>query len=190
MDSDMPVALVTATSVNSLMVERVAAVGEVGVARRRGIAASSIQRLGGAMRQRLAQHKESHDASETARLCQRLAAVLENSADLVMFGDASGRITSVNSTACRLLGMSREQLLGTQWEKMYRPSARKHMQRVLKSAVGRPGTGQGEIGIVAHDGVVIDTSQVVAAHKDDTGRTGYFSVVARELSDRHAFEER
>jgi diguanylate cyclase (GGDEF)-like protein/PAS domain S-box-containing protein len=142
------------------------------------------------MQQRLAELQERHDASETARLCQRLVEVLEDSADLVLFGDASGRITSVNSTACRLLGKSREQLLGTQWEMIYAPSTRKHMRRMLMGAVTRSGTWQGEVGIVAHDGLVIDTAQVVTAHKDDTGLTGYFSLVARGLSDRHAFEER
>ena len=142
------------------------------------------------MQQHLAVLREHHDASETARLCQRLVAVLEDSADLVMFGDASGRITSVNSTACRLLGMSREQLLGTQCEIIYPPSARKHMRRVLMGAVKRTGTWQAEIGIVAHDGVVIDTAQVVTAHKDDTGGAGYFSLVARELSGRHVLEDR
>jgi hypothetical protein len=46
MNSDMPVALVTAISVHSLMVERAAAVGNVGGARRRAIATWSIRRLG------------------------------------------------------------------------------------------------------------------------------------------------
>jgi diguanylate cyclase (GGDEF)-like protein/PAS domain S-box-containing protein len=190
MNSNMPVAQVTAISANSWIVERAAAAGNLGGARRGAVATSRNKRLGSTMRRRLAEHQERHDASETVRLCQRLAAVLEDSADLVMFGDASGRITSVNSTACRLLGKSREQLLGAQWEIIYVPSARKQMRRVLMGAVKRTGTWQGEIGIVAHDGVVIDTAQVVTAHKDDTGRADYFSLVARELSDRHAYEER
>jgi diguanylate cyclase (GGDEF)-like protein/PAS domain S-box-containing protein len=157
---------------------------------RRPISGSNMQRIGSAMRQRLAGHQAQHGAHEIAQSCSRLASVLEASADLVLFGDAAGCITSVNATACRLLGKSPKQLCGMPWDMIYAPTVRKQMSRVLTNTMTRSGIWHGDIPIVSDAGVEIATAQVITAHTDDTGRTGYFSVVARDLSDRNAFEER
>jgi diguanylate cyclase (GGDEF)-like protein/PAS domain S-box-containing protein len=150
----------------------------------------SMTRLGTEMRARLAEQHAHHGVRETQQSYERLALVLEESADFVLFGDVSGRITSTNSTACRLLGKTRQQLLGTDWELIYAPNSRKQMRRILTSAVSRRGAWKGDIAIESDQNGAIATSQVLTAHKDDTGAVRYFSLVARDLRDRHAFEER
>jgi diguanylate cyclase (GGDEF)-like protein/PAS domain S-box-containing protein len=190
MKANTPMLLAPEIGVDDLIEEQAIASGTVGQKWQRAASASNMQRLGSAMREGLAGHQARQGAQETAQLCRRLGSVLEASSDIVLFGDAGGCITSVNATACRLLGKSREQLLGTPWELIYAPSARKQMCRVLTNTITRTGSWQGEIPIIAHGGAAIATAQVITAHTDDTGKTGYFSIVARDLSDQLALEER
>ncbi len=151
---------------------------------------SNLRRLGPAVRRAVSDARERVRTDEVEESRRRLAEVLEASADMVVMSDPEGRITFVNDAACRLLGESRQQLLGTQWESTYVPRSRERMRNEVMRTASESGSWQGEIAVAARRGAAIATSQVVTAHKDTDGKTRFFSTIARDLRARNAFEAR
>jgi len=126
-----------------------------------------------------------------ARLARlRLAEVLEASPDMVVMSDAGGRITFVNHAACRLLGRSHQELLGTEWSGTYAaPLSAQRREEVLTNAI-QNGSWQGKVTIAAPNGAAVATSQVVTAHKDTNGTTRFFSMISRDVADTGSFQAR
>jgi diguanylate cyclase (GGDEF)-like protein/PAS domain S-box-containing protein len=151
---------------------------------------SNLRRLGPAVRRAVADSCERERTQEIERSRRRLGEVLEASSDMVMMSDPDGRITFVNDAACRLLGGSRQQLLGTEWSATYVSGSRGRMRYDVRRCAIQNGTWQGEIAVAARDGAAIATSQVVIAHTDADGKTGFVSTIARDLRDRDNFEAR
>src|SRR3979490_3133965 len=109
---------------------------------------------------------------------------------MVTMSDPEGRITFVNDAACRLLGESRQQLLGTEWDATYMSGTRSRKRYDVRRCAMQNGSWQGEIALAVRDGAAIATSQVVIAHKDADGKTRFFSTIGRDLRDRKNFEAR
>jgi diguanylate cyclase (GGDEF)-like protein/PAS domain S-box-containing protein len=151
---------------------------------------SDLRRLGPAVRRAVADSRERERTQEVEQSRRRLGEVLEASSDMVMMSDPEGRITFVNDAACRLLGESRQQLLGTEWDAAYVSGSRSRMRYDVRRCAIQNGTWQGEIAMAARDGAAIATSQVVIAHKDADGKTRFFSTIARDLRDRNNFKAR
>ena len=151
---------------------------------------TNLRRLGPAVRRAVADSCERERAQEVEQSRRRLGEVLEASSDMVTMSDPEGRITFVNDAACRLLGESRQQLLGTEWDATYMPRARSRIRFDVRGSAVQNGSWQGEIALVARDGAAIATSQVVIAHKDADGKTRFFSTIGRDLRDRKNFEAR
>ena len=151
---------------------------------------SNLRRLGPAVRRAVAESCERERTREVEWSRRRLGEVLEASSDMVMMCDPQGRITFVNDAACRLLGGSRQQLLGTEWSATYVSGSQGRMRSDVRRCAIQNGSWTGEIAIAARDGAVIATSQVVIAHQGPDGKTGFFSTIARDLRDRNNFEAR
>jgi diguanylate cyclase (GGDEF)-like protein/PAS domain S-box-containing protein len=151
---------------------------------------SNLRRLGPAVRRAVVDSRERKRMLEVEQSQRRLGEVLEASSDMVMMSDPNGRITFVNDAACRLLGESRQQLLGTEWDATYVSGSRGRMRYDVRRRAIQNGSWEGEIAIAAHDGAAIATSQVVIAHKDADGKTRFFSTIGRDLRDRKDFEAR
>jgi diguanylate cyclase (GGDEF)-like protein/PAS domain S-box-containing protein len=151
---------------------------------------SNLLRLGTAMRRALSDVSERERMRELEHSRLRLAEVLEASPDMVVMSDAAGRITFVNHAACRLLGRSHEELLGSEWSGTYAAPFSAHLgEQVLSSAV-QNGSWQGKVTIAAPNGAAVATSQVVTAHKDTSGTTRFFSMISRDVGDTGSFEAR
>jgi PAS domain S-box-containing protein len=68
-------------------------------------------------------HRQRQDAATAlAHSEQRYRALVETQADMVIRVDASGRFTFVNDTTCRVLGRSRDELIGTPWPGIVSPA--------------------------------------------------------------------
>jgi diguanylate cyclase (GGDEF)-like protein/PAS domain S-box-containing protein len=151
---------------------------------------SDLRRLGPAVRRAVADCHERERTQAVEQSWRRLGEVLEATSDMVMMSDPDGRITFVNDAACRLLGGSRQQLLGTEWSATYVSSSRGRKRYDVRRCAIENGSWQGESAITARDGAAIATSQVVIAHKDADGKTRFFLTIARDLRDRKDFEAR
>jgi diguanylate cyclase (GGDEF)-like protein/PAS domain S-box-containing protein len=151
---------------------------------------SNLLRLGTAMRRAIADARERERTQELEHSRLRLAEVLEASPDMVVMSDAGGRITFVNHAACRLLGRSHQELLGTEWSGTYAaPLSAQRREEVLTNAI-QNGSWQGQVTIAAPDGAAVATSQVVTAHKDTNGTTRFFSMISRDVADTGSFQAR
>jgi diguanylate cyclase (GGDEF)-like protein/PAS domain S-box-containing protein len=151
---------------------------------------SNLRRLGAAVRRAVSEARERARARGIEESSVRLTELLEASADMVVMSDAEGRITYVNDTACRLLGTTRESLLGREFEATYWPRDAKRVRSEVLSTAMETGTWQGVLSVAAPDGTAITTSQVVTAHRGADGRVQSFSAVGRDLRDREAYEAR
>jgi len=151
---------------------------------------SNLRRLGPAVRRAVADSRERERTQEIEQSQRRLGEILEATSDMVMMSDPEGRITFVNDAACRLLGESRQKLLGTELDATYVPGSQNIVRYDVRRCAIKNGIWQGEISIAARDGAAIETSQVVIAHKDADGGTRFISTIGRDLRDRKTFEAR
>lgn len=129
-------------------------------------------------------------AMEAERERSRLVAILEATTDIVVIADPDDRIIYLNNSAQKLLGLSREGRdltikdlhAGWTWD---------FVKNEIRPTVLREGIWQGEAVLVAEDGTEIPVSQVVISHKgqDGEGNIEYFSVIARDIRDRKAYEK-
>jgi diguanylate cyclase (GGDEF)-like protein/PAS domain S-box-containing protein len=151
---------------------------------------ANLLRLGTAVRRAIADSRERERTQDVEHSRLRLAEVVEASPDMVVMSDIGGRITFVNHAACRLLGHSREELLGTEWDSSYAAPLNANLRPEALHTAIENGSWQGDVTIAAPDGAAIVTSQVVTAHKDTNGHTRFFSMISRDVGDNSAFEAR
>ncbi len=78
-------------------------------------------------------------AEEAARReAAKLAAIISGMQEGVVFANASGTIVEVNEYFCRLVGMSRGQLLGRRFEQFHSPDTRKFLGETLEHFKSNP----------------------------------------------------
>ena len=127
-------------------------------------------------------------AEQTQR---RLAEILEATPDLVGIATVDGQGIYLNPSGRAMVGIPPKEEMSPFpiWE--YHPP--KHGARIrdeaLPSAI-RNGTWSGEVVFRAQDGHEIPTSLVMIAHRTAGGEVDHVSVVARDLTEQKALEER
>ena len=130
-------------------------------------------------------------AVEVAR--DRVLAILDATPDLVAMADREGRVTYINRGGLLLLGEDPESTgLGAglpEWmvqegaRALPHPEwARRRIQEEGLPAAEREGVWRGEVAVFDGEGWEIPVSQVILAHRDDTGKVTRFSTVMRDLS--------
>ncbi|MFP4181987.1 MAG: diguanylate cyclase [Thiohalospira sp.] len=138
-------------------------------------------------------------AAEAAR--NRVLAILDATPDLVAIADREGRITYINRGGLLLLGEDPEYTgLSSRlpaW--MVRPGARqvphpewarRRIEQEALPAAGHEGVWRGETAVLDGEGREVPVSQVILAHRDDSGEVVHFSTMMRDLSQQKEVESR
>jgi PAS domain S-box-containing protein len=114
----------------------------------------------------------------------RLAAVLENATDFVCSIDPHGRLLYVNRAGCGLLGRSESDPPTEAITAYHTPESRQTILTDSLPVAARDGVWFGEGMMVSNQGRQVPVSQVVLAHKNDSGEAESFSIIAQDISDR------
>ncbi|WP_286240787.1 PAS domain-containing sensor histidine kinase [Neptuniibacter halophilus] len=131
----------------------------------------------------------SRDASRRINAEQtnrRLARVVENSSDLVVFFDLQQQVTDLNESARRLLGLD-PGATPLSLSQLFSVNSYAQLQQGLPMAE-RSDQWHAEAEMQASSGQLIPVSLELLTHRDATGQAAYYSILARDLSARRAME--
>lgn len=135
----------------------------------------------------------SRDVTERRRAeeeTRRLAAVVANTTDLVLFADAQGGILHFNRAAGRALGLQHPLRHPITVRQLMDVPQTDGLDERLLPAIGDNSVWEGEARLVPlHQGASFPVSLVMISHGDDAGGAGYCSVIARDMTDRELREE-
>ena len=126
------------------------------------------------------------DITERKRIREeqtRLLAILEATPDIVSFADAQGNIQYANQAMRDMMGVGRDTNIAAYRIADVHPAWAGELiaGQGLPAAV-REGSWSGETAFLNAQKQEVPTSQVILAHKDETGNPLYFSTVARDIS--------
>lgn len=122
----------------------------------------------------------------------RLAAVLENTTDLVAISTPDGYVHYVNKAGCETVGWageSKEDIVKHNLAEVHPAWALRIIQEEGIPAVIKNGVWRGETAILRSDGQEIPTSQVIIAHRGGNGEVDYLSTILRDISMHQQAEE-
>ncbi len=119
----------------------------------------------------------------------RLAAVMENTSDLVAFADSHGEVLHINPAGQKILGLAQAE----EWRalKLSQLQPRWAADQVAQEgipAARQHGTWEAETALLHRDGREIPVSQVIIAHKDKAGCDVFLSTIARDITERKRAE--
>ena len=129
-----------------------------------------------------------HDISKRQKIQKdqdRLLAILEATPDLVGIADAQGNSLYLNTAGQKLIGRSGGDFHVTE---VFPPQERAIFQEAVIPQIIEKGSWQGESVFLNCEGKAFPVSQVMIAHKDDSGALKYMSTIARDISDEKAAE--
>ncbi len=114
----------------------------------------------------------------------RLAAIVENTSDLVYVALPDFSIIYINPRGKSLLGWSDDTiLLSPKIQMAHPPWVAKTIQEKAVPIAMRDGIWTGETAILSPDGSEIPASQVIISHKSSTGELEYLSTIIRDISE-------
>ncbi len=126
-------------------------------------------------------------AHALSALQRRLAAVLESTTDPVCFADATGHAIYLNDAGRNLLGG------GTEFPppgQSVPPWTRVLLRVDALTAAARDGTWSGETTILTADARELTLSQVIICHRRGDGTVDFYSMIARDITERKRLEQR
>jgi len=138
----------------------------------------NLRRLGTALRRALAETRDRERVRAAEEERARLVEILEATSDYVWMSDPHGRRIYLNAAGRKLAG------------EIYPGWAREIIQNEALPAAARAGLWQGETAMLNSEGKEIPVSQVVIAHRASDGGIRFFSTIARDISERKAYEKR
>ena len=150
----------------------------------------NMRRLGTAVRRALSEAAERERVRVAEAERARLVEILEATSDYVGMSGPDGRQIYLNAAGQRMTGIAAGQVEGKRIFDIYPPWAREVMQREARPAAARDGLWQGESAILSPDGREIPVSQVLIAHRKADGAVRFYSMIARDISERKAHEAR
>ncbi len=115
----------------------------------------------------------------------RLIEILEATPDFVGIADYHGKLQYLNRAGRAMVGIGADEDISRLKALDLHPrEVRKLILKAGAPTAVREGVWQGtELTLRHRDGHEIPVSQVILAHKDETGRVQFFSTVARDISD-------
>ena len=121
----------------------------------------------------------------------RLIAILDATPDLICIANLDGFVTYLNQAGRRMLGLEREEDIGTiRLADFHVPAdARTLLNEGIPDAM-RDGSWSGETTLLARSGEKILTSQVLLSHCNARGDVEFLSTIARDIRNIRAAEER
>jgi diguanylate cyclase (GGDEF)-like protein/PAS domain S-box-containing protein len=134
-----------------------------------------------------------HDVTElvtSRQVRDRLGRVVERTADLVVLIDGrDGTAVEANPAARAFWGLAEDDdLRGDEWRHALTPRSLDELERIVEPATRQRGSWSGELDAVGADGRQVTFSVHVERH-GDAGAANW-AVVARDISERKAFEAR
>src|SRR2546430_2677727 len=120
----------------------------------------------------------------------RLVEILEATSDYVGMSDPQGRRIYLNAAGRKLTGVPEHPAQGALSPEIYPGWVREIIQNEALPAAARDGLWQGETAMLDSEGKEIPVSQVVIAHRGSDGGIRFFSTIARDISERKAYEKR
>ncbi|MEW6353524.1 MAG: EAL domain-containing protein [Pseudomonadota bacterium] len=130
-----------------------------------------------------------HDARQH-QVRERLASIMEASADFISFTDPDNKTLYVNQAGRNLLGLGDRELTGKSFADFCAPWAAELLRDEGIPTALRDGTWYGETALLSRGGSEIPVSQVIVAHKRADGSLEYLSTIARDISERKHAELR
>ena len=143
-----------------------------------------------AERKRSAELEKSNELlADRSRELSRLVSTLEATTDFVVISDTGGKILFLNAAAKQMAGISEGQDLSeVRAADFFSPRAKMVLLDEAMPAAMDSGSWEGESTIIGEHGIVIPVSQVVLAHRAESGDVEFLSTIARDISERKRFE--
>ncbi|HEX5480572.1 MAG TPA: EAL domain-containing protein [Dehalococcoidia bacterium] len=120
---------------------------------------------------------------------ERLTAIVEATTDLVSISAADGTRLYMNAAGQRMLGIGEDEVEATRVDDNRPDWAREELRTEGMEALERYGLWIDESAYISADGSEIPVSQVMLAHRSETGDVDFYSVIARDISERKRTEE-
>jgi PAS domain S-box-containing protein len=121
---------------------------------------------------------------------QRLTAILEATSDFVSTATPDGRITYINRSGRKMIGLADDQ---DQIEHRIADAHPDWASSIVENeglpAAFERGIWKGETALLAPDGEEIPTSQVIMSHKTPEGQVEYLSTIIRDITERKNAEQ-
>lgn len=116
---------------------------------------------------------------------QRLIRILWETPDMVSISEPGGRFQYVNKAGRRRFGIGDGDSISS-WSvfDVYPPELHDFVQHVITPEVHQKGIWFGETEFLLPDGRRMPVEQTLLAHRDEDGRTIFYSSVARDISDQ------
>ena len=151
---------------------------------------NNLRRLGTAVRRALAEAEERVRVRTAEEERARLVEILEAASDHVSMSDPAGRIFYLNAAGRRMIGVPEGGQLDLTVEQIYPPGARELRLHTSGPVAQREGVWQGETAMLGAGGVEIPVSEVLTTHRGPDGAVRFYSVIARDIRERKAYEAR
>jgi diguanylate cyclase (GGDEF)-like protein/PAS domain S-box-containing protein len=120
---------------------------------------------------------------------RRALAILEEATDLVAWSDPAGNIRYMNAALRRVRGLERDAPLdGVRIGEYDAPWARRLIRDVGVPTAVTHGMWVGETEVTDANGVHKPMSQLIMAHRDESGRIEYLSTIMRDLTEQKRAE--
>lgn len=127
-------------------------------------------------------------AAESRALVERYRVIVESAEDAICTADEAGNFTSVNRAIERVMGRSREELLGTHFTELVQPAEREEFRRMYAATL--EGARQRlEMNFTRADGVE-RVATIITAPLFELGRvTGVLAIIRDVTEERVLFEQ-
>jgi two-component system CheB/CheR fusion protein len=122
---------------------------------------------------------------------RRISAIVENASDFIGTSDSSGRVVSINRAGRLMTGIGLDDDTSTlQIKDLHPPESRKTILTVGIPEAKRTGHWTGETELIDRNGNRLPVSQLITAHRDESGRLRYMSTICRVMSDQKGIQTR
>ena len=134
-------------------------------------------------------YQDVTERKQAEEVRQRLAAIVENTTDLVGQADPEGRLNYLNPAGLRMLGADRmEDVYGRPVQEFHTPESGAIILSAALPTSARDGVWSGETELRALDGRVIPVSQIMIAERADDGTVKRTTAIIRDLTERKRAE--
>jgi diguanylate cyclase (GGDEF)-like protein/PAS domain S-box-containing protein len=151
---------------------------------------NNLRRLPTSVRRALGEAAERERVRTAEAERARLVEILEATSDYVGMSDPDGRQIYLNAAGCKLVGVAPNQVAGKHIFGIYPDWARSVIEQKARPTALREGIWHGETAMLAPDGSEVPVDQVVIAHRNADGSVRFYSTIARDISERKAYEAR
>ena len=131
------------------------------------------------------------ERTEAMRDSQRLTDIFEATHDLVAIADSTGALLYLNQSARGFFGVQPQGSLESfNIMNSFGPEMVERLATEIQPQLDRDGMWYGELPILRADGAIVHHRAQLLVHKNDDGRSEFFSAVLHDISERKEIEHR